>query len=127
MTVESYQEVLATAKRMSPAAQAELVAELLLNLQTWLQTGRGRDVTATLEPIAGLSEAELRVLADAVVAPGSQTQLQVLLEKNRSGEMNEDEEAALDDLLAQVDQVALLKARARYTLQRTGGAAEPST
>ncbi len=118
MTVEAYQDLLATAKRMPPAAQAELVADLLRNLQSWLRADRRTEDTVRLEPISDLSDAELRVLADAVVAPGSQTRLQELLEKNRTGALNAEEEAALDDLLAQVDQVALLKARAQYTLQR---------
>ncbi|MGB4802064.1 MAG: hypothetical protein WBV59_05380, partial [Anaerolineae bacterium] len=55
-------------------------------------------------------------LADAVVAPGRQTVLQALLEANRSGPLAPDQAARLDDLLAQTDEVALLKARARYTL-----------
>lgn len=126
MTVETYQDILATAKRMSPAAQAELVADLLRNLQSWLRTDRRTEDTVRLEPIIDLSDAELRVLADAVVAPGSQTRLQELLEKNRTSALSIEEEIALDDLLRQVDQVALLKARAQYTLQRASTATKPT-
>ncbi len=125
MTGETYQDVLATAKRMPPAAQAELVADILRNLQSWLRTGKNLEDGVTLEPMTELSASELRVLADAVVAPGGQVRLQELLEKNRAGGLNVEEVAILDDLLAQVDQVALLKARAQYTLRRTGTAEEP--
>jgi hypothetical protein len=125
MTGETYQDVLATAKRMPPAAQAELVADILRNLQSWLRTGKNLEDGVTLELMTELSASELRVLADAVVAPGGQVRLQELLEKNRAGGLNVEEVAILDDLLAQVDQVALLKARAQYTLRRTGAAEEP--
>lgn len=125
MTVEAYQDILATAKRMPPAAQAELVADLLRNLQSWLRTDQRTEETVRLELLTDLSDAELRVLADAVVAPGSQTRLQELLEKHRAGALNVEEEVLLDDLLTQVDQVALLKARAQYTLQRASMASKP--
>ena len=125
MTGETYQDVLATAKRMPPAAQAELVADILRNLQSWLRTGKNFEGDVTLEPMTELSASELRVLADAVVAPGGQVRRQELLEKNRAGGLSVEEVAILDDLLAQVDQVALLKARAQYTLRRTGTAQEP--
>jgi hypothetical protein len=75
--------------------------------------------TAVLEPLSGMSIGELSALAEAVVAPGKQASLQALLEKNRVGALEPEEEAALDELLAQVDQVGLLKARAQYTLHLT--------
>jgi hypothetical protein len=55
-------------------------------------------------------------LAEAILSPSHQQQLQTLLEKNRSDTLSPDEETILDTLLAEADQVALLKARARYTL-----------
>jgi hypothetical protein len=70
----------------------------------------------SLEPLRGMSTAELSALAEAVVAPGKQASLQALLEKNRLGALDPAEEAVLDELLTQVDQVGLLKARAQYTL-----------
>jgi hypothetical protein len=63
-----------------------------------------------------MSPEELSVLADAVIAPHRQEQLQYLLEKNRNGLLSPEVEASLDALLDAADQVALLKARARYTL-----------
>jgi hypothetical protein len=67
-----------------------------------------------------MSLGELRALADAVVAPGSQQRLHDLLEKNRNSNLSPEEEQILDALLDEADQVALLKARARYTLQVSG-------
>ncbi len=116
MTVVSYGDILKAAHRLSPDAQAELATALLRNLKPRVK-GKQRMPTASLEPLRGMSMAELSVLADAVVAPGQAQTLQALLEKLRSGTMTPEEEVALDELLAQVDQVGLLKARARYTLR----------
>jgi len=58
------------------------------------------------------------VLAGVVLSPGCQQQLHELLEKDRQGTLtSEEEEQALDTLLAEADRVALLKARALYTLE----------
>jgi len=67
-----------------------------------------------------MSEEELRVLAEALLSPGRQQHLQALLAKNRTGTLSADEEVLLNDLLAEADQVALLKARALYTLKERG-------
>jgi len=69
-----------------------------------------------LVPLSNMSLQELRALAEAVVAPDHQQQLKALLDKNRRGELSPEEQEALDELLTGVDQVALLKARARYTM-----------
>jgi prevent-host-death family protein len=74
-----------------------------------------------LAPLTGLSDQELAALARAVVAPERQAELATALEKNRNPGLSANERLSLDDLLdsllAEVDQVALLKARALYTLQ----------
>jgi hypothetical protein len=70
-----------------------------------------------LNPLRGMSLAELQVLAEAVIAPAHQKALARLLEKNRIASLAPEEEAALDELLAQADQIGLLKARAQYTLR----------
>ncbi len=78
------------------------------------------------EPLRGMSTAELSALAEAVVVPGKQASLQALLEMNRLGALEPGEVAALDELLAKVDQIGLLKAQAQYTLhlsQESGGVA----
>jgi len=115
MTLASYSDVLKAAHRLPPDAQAELAATLLRNLKPRSKAKKQTQVTR-LEPLLGMSDAELSVLAEAVIAPGQQQTLHQLLEKNQSGALTPHEETALDELLAQVDQVGLLKARARYTL-----------
>lgn len=115
MTLASYSDVLKAAHRLPPDAQAELAATLLRNLKPRSKAKKQTQVTR-LEPLLGMSDAELNVLAEAVIAPGQQQTLHQLLEKNQSGALTPHEETALDELLAQVDQVGLLKARARYTL-----------
>jgi hypothetical protein len=116
MTVVSYGEVLKAAYRLPRDAQVELAAALLRSVKSQPRKKARPASTAALEPLSGMSMAELSALAEAVVAPGKQASLQALLEKNRGGALEPEEEAALDELLAQVDQVGLLKARAQYTL-----------
>jgi hypothetical protein len=55
-----------------------------------------------LELLVGLSYDELEALADSVLAPSAQHRL--------------------DDLLERVDQLTILKTRARYTLRQQAGA-----
>ncbi|HRI57595.1 MAG TPA: hypothetical protein PK170_10925 [Anaerolineae bacterium] len=116
MTAGSYGDVLKAAHRLSRDAQVELAAALLRSVKSQPSRKARPASTAALEPLSGLSSGELSALAEAVVAPGKQASLQGLLEKNRTGALEPEEEAALDELLAQVDQVGLLKARAQYTL-----------
>ena len=124
MTTVSYREVLNAAHRLPPAAQAKLAAALLRGLKPQPETDRQASDASGLEPLPGLSGAELQVLAEAVVAPGQQKALEGLLEKNRVGSLTAEEETSLDELLAQVDQVGLLKARAQYTLSLGEGSEE---
>lgn len=126
MTAISYREVLASTRRMPPDDQAELAAELLRGLRSLLRTASNPVKDPALDPLPGLSLSELRTLADAVVAPGHQSVLHALLKANRIGTLAADQEARLDNLLTQADEVALLKARARYTLHLAGEATEPA-
>jgi hypothetical protein len=70
-----------------------------------------------LVPFTDMNVEELQVLAHAVVAPEHQEKLHTLLAKNQSDILSADEQATLDKLLAEADQVALFKARALYTLK----------
>lgn len=116
MTAVSYGDVLRAAYRLPRDAQVELAAALLRSVRS--QSGKKAKAAQVmgLEPLRGMSTAELSALAEAVVAPGKQASLQALLEKNRLGALDPQEEVVLDALLTQVDQVGLLKARAQYTL-----------
>jgi prevent-host-death family protein len=84
-----------------------------------------------LVPLTGFSEQELTALARAVVAPEHQNQLSRALEKNRNAALSAEERLSLDelldDLVAEIDQVALLKARALYTLQLRHSAVNNAT
>ena len=124
MTTISYGEILKAAHQLPPAAQADLATALLRNLKPRSRYKKGTPDAINLEPLRGMSSAELKALSESVVAPGRQQTLQALLEKNRSGVLTAEEEAVLDALLVQVDQVGLLKARAQYTLSLGEGVAE---
>jgi len=67
--------------------------------------------------LPGLSQAELAALADSLLAPAAQVRLDELLARHNEQPLAEAEAAELDRLLAQVDQLTILKTRARYTLQ----------
>lgn len=114
MATLTYPKILQMAKQLPPETQLALA-------DTLVHAYAGNRVTVSegqaLTPIVGLSSGELQALAHAVVAADRQDQLQSLLEKNRQGTLSADEEQTLDTLLAEADQVALLKARALYTIQ----------
>jgi hypothetical protein len=69
---------------------------------------------ADLDLLLGMSRAELEALAASRLALAAQTRLQELLAQQKKGTLTDT--AELDELLAQTDQLTLLKTRARYTL-----------
>lgn len=66
----------------------------------------------------GLSEGELEALADGLLAPSLQLRLDELVARSKEHRLSNADESELDSLLRRVDQLTLLKTRARYTLQR---------
>ena len=68
--------------------------------------------------LVGLTEFELRVLAEGMLSPGRQERLNDLLGRNRKGELDDAKEYELDQILAGIDSMNVLKARAAYTLKR---------
>lgn len=72
------------------------------------------------EILASVSFDELEALAAGVLVPATQARLDILLAAAKEHHLSADEEAELDDLLHKVDQLNLLKARARYTIDRLG-------
>ncbi len=74
------------------------------------------------ELLTGLSEEELEALADSVLGPSAQARMDELLDRNSQGQLNSAEKAELDHLLARVDQLSVLKTRAKYTLGQKAGA-----
>lgn len=117
MTTTTWLEVLETARQLPPQAQIELAEALLRERQVALQPAAAvPPKERPLEMLSGISEVELRVLSEAVVAPGHQRRLHTLLRKNREGRLSNEEREELDGLLDECDRVALLKAKALYIL-----------
>lgn len=68
--------------------------------------------------LPGLSESELKVLAEGMLSSGRQERLSELLERNREETLSDTEQEELDQILAHIDSMNVLKARALYTLQQ---------
>lgn len=75
-------------------------------------------MTGDPDVLYGLSEGELEALADGLLAPSLQLRLDELIAGAKERRLSAADEAELDSLLTRVDQLTLLKTRARYTLQR---------
>ena len=88
---------------------------VLLNLETYQQL---TNLSADTELLIGLSLDELQALVESVLSPKTQTQLDNLLMKNSENQLSNEEFETLDKLLAQVDQLNILKTKARYTLNQ---------
>lgn len=84
--------------------------------------GRGTMMRNNSELLVGLSEDELEALADSLLSPSAQARLDELLGRNAANQLAAKERAELDHLLARVDQLTILKTRARYTLEQQAGA-----
>ena len=93
-------------------AQGEKVG-VLLNLETYQQL---TNLSLDSELLIGLSIDELQALAESSLFPKTQMQLQELLIKNSQNQLSKVETETLDKLLTQVDQLNIIKTRARYTL-----------
>ncbi len=75
------------------------------------------------ELVTSLSEEELEALANSVLAPAAQSRMDTLLQRKSDGLLIAGELKELDSLLSQVDQLTILKARSRFTLQQHAKAA----
>lgn len=73
------------------------------------------------ELLTNMSIEELTALAEARLAPGAQSELNDLLDRNREQTISAAEITKLDLLLQQADQLTILKSRAQYTLGRNLG------
>ena len=76
------------------------------------------------EILVGLSQEELEALADSMLAPSAQSRLDDLLERNAQGQLGANDQVELDRLVARVDQLTILKTRAKFTLHQRAGATE---
>jgi len=110
MGTVDFQQILIAARQLPKPSQAQLVSALLQE--------EGSASQPALEPLTGLTTAELRALADAVLAPAQAKRLQQLLRLQREKkELPNTLQAELDALLEESDHVALVKAKASYTLK----------
>lgn len=108
MVTPDFQQILIAARQLPKSAQAKLVSALLQE--------NGSAHTPTLEPLTGLSEAELQALATSVLAPVHAKRLTQLLRLNREKKLTRALQAELGTLLEESDRLALVKAKATYTL-----------
>jgi hypothetical protein len=69
--------------------------------------------------LVGLTEFELRALAESMLSPGRQNRLDDLLQRNCEENLDNAERDELDQILADIDSMNILKARAAYTLQKS--------
>lgn len=93
-------------------AQGDKVG-VLLDLETYQQL---TNLSVDSELLIGLSIDELEALAETALSPKTQVELDDLLSKNFANLLSNEETEALDKLLAKVDQLNIIKTRARYTL-----------
>jgi hypothetical protein len=86
---------------------------VLLNMETYQQLTNS---PTDSELLIGLTEDELQALAETCLSVKNQTELDHLLIKNSDHQLSDEEIETLDRLIAQIDQLNILKTRARYTL-----------
>jgi len=110
METVDFQQILIAARQLSKSSQARLVSALLQEQEA--------EPELALAPLTGLTVTELRALADAVLAPAQAKRLKQLLRVRREKkELPNSLQAELDALLEESDHVALVKAKASYTLK----------
>lgn len=73
-----------------------------------------------LELLVGLTQTDLLDLSRARLAQATEARLKELLSFDANEELTGKESAELDHLLEQVEQLTILKTRARYTLKQLG-------
>ncbi len=71
------------------------------------------------ELLLDLSQSELEALANSRLAPDAQARLDALLNEQKQHPLSHEETEEMDRLLAQIDQLTILKTRARYTLAQS--------
>ena len=109
---------MARSRRYITNEQGERIG-VLLDLDEYQQLTRISQ--ADPELLTGLSAAEIQALAQSALAPAEQSRLADLLARNVDTTLSEAEQAELDRLLHHVDQLTILKTRARYTLAHQSG------
>jgi hypothetical protein len=114
---------MSSSRRYITNEQGERIG-VLLDLEEYHQLTRSSPPDPEL--LLGLSEAELRALAQSSLAPAEQSRLDDLLARNADAQLSVTEQAELDRLLHHVDQLNILKTRAQYTLAHQTGLPQTS-
>jgi hypothetical protein len=128
MTTASFENVLREARKLPPDSQTELITTLLSEIGgSSIQLKRQSAKTPALEILTGMSIGELEALANAILAPSRQQRLHSLLRKSKTKTLSEKESKELDGLLEESDRIALLKAKAQYTLLKSQHAGEATS
>ena len=97
----------------------ESLRHFLAGTDTFYTTNQGTHVIHhDVELLTSLSEEELEALANSTLAPASQARLDELLEGNSENGLDNEGKAELECLLAKVDQLTIVKTKARYTLRQ---------
>ena len=99
-TVES---IIQSAKKLNSMDRISIAIALLKDIPGRLKKG------LELPLLSGLNEHELRVLANTSLSPSRNKRLKYLLKKNREGKTSQQESVELEQILAESDQIALLK------------------
>lgn len=71
------------------------------------------------ELLMDMSQSELEALANSRLTPDAQARLDALLNEQQQRPLSQEETEEMDRLLAQIDQLTILKTRARYTLAQS--------
>jgi hypothetical protein len=108
MVAVDFPHILRAARQLPKPSHAKPVSALL--------QAQGAAHPPTLEPLTGLSAAELCALATSVLAPAPARRLKQLLRLHRQTKVTHALQAALEALLEDSDRIALVKAKAHYTL-----------
>lgn len=111
-TVDTVENILQSAKKLNSIERLSVAHALLKDIPERMRSG------IPLPLLTGLSEQDLEVLAKTFLSPSRHRRLNFLLKKNREKKLSQPEVTELDKLLAETDQIALLKAKAQYTLKK---------
>lgn len=71
------------------------------------------------ELLMDMNQSELEALANSRLAPDAQARLDELLKEQQQHPLSQEKTEEMDRLLAQIDQLTILKTRARYTLAQS--------
>jgi len=107
MVTLDFRQILSAARQLPKQSQLKLVSTLLKDSKL---------APVPLEPLSGLNEGELHALVNSALAPKHARRLKQLLRMNQEQKLPRALRLELDALLEESDRVALLKAKAKYTL-----------